>query len=893
MLNYLFAPVTFSASVFLGIIGEIINYVFSLVFALIYNIAKIGMMLIGYSSHVDVRSAWIENSWYKSLALVDFLIVFMVIILALAYALRWNIETYEIKKTLPSVIGGFIAAHFSLLFIRGALDFAEILTNYFMGDSSGENIAMKLMRLCTGVDFDQLNFFMNNFDSSSSSSIGFLQTVPLLAGLALLVPGAGIIAIPILIIWAVLVLIPVILIFGIGLVLLLRKIVLTILIICSPIIIILYFFPPTKSYGQQYITALFQWIFLAPIVLLLLSVATYFGPGTDNKITYLHEVKHLIAYCFDYHSWVAIVHAAPSPSATPITAGNYGAIENFIQGWINWMAGILIMFMALTLPFQMGGIGSQIIKGLGDLVKRGSGYIKNNTAIPEWASNKIATNPNRFVRWLTKIPQELKSNKDMYKAGTEAEDRIKQREIFHDMKQKIKKATDGSTPNKNQEATLKNIDRQMRSLLSDEHKLYEGRSGKNLLDTINKNPEKYKKYLRNEYDSSLTDKEFAEFAGISDALKAKAESLDPNERKYGQQFKDDWLQNHNTDFRGAPKYLEFSHDGALFEAINRYALDNKLNNDEKEGLIKYYTGQSATRPVLRAGTPDSDVALDNIIKGLVDKNDESAYEFQAEINVAPTITGPARDEAIKQEIARLKLDPGTVKISLQHAMNVFQENASEKTVNVFSTQSGRYNTAAMMKIKSFVEQGNYLEASKIASKHGLMGLTNDIKASQTNAMQKQSFVVALDKMIKTNEYLFDPTQQNLNLEQQETRINTDISRNDANAPIYNRAKVALDDYKKTVITLNTHRTDSTHAINIIDPGRSQNLDTIKNNIDAFAADIHANPTHYSDEFINALMPEINTVDRSDIAKQIKSQGSDVKDRIARRLLYLQNPPRTP
>ncbi|MFZ5392332.1 MAG: hypothetical protein ACOZAR_04045 [Patescibacteria group bacterium] len=245
------------------------------------------------SVHTNINSEILFNAWQVSMYIVNILVVFFLIFIAFANALRINIETYEIKKTLPSFVISIVLANLSFLIVKVLLDFSDVLVMGIQGIfKSDVGLAAQLMNITTGIQFEVLKNSAGNPITinglqmvipkiqQDANIIKSLLAASFLAGLIPLItlPGIGVLlTLTFEFLLIMILMIPAFLILILTLICLARNIVLFILIAIMPIIIVLYFFPPTKQHGQKLISEFFQWLFLGPAIYFILGLATLFG----------------------------------------------------------------------------------------------------------------------------------------------------------------------------------------------------------------------------------------------------------------------------------------------------------------------------------------------------------------------------------------------------------------------------------------------------------------------------------------------------------------------------------------------------------------------------------------------------------------------------------------
>lgn len=263
-----------------------LGYILYIPILIAWIMTALSVMALDLSLFTPLKSTTVYDAWEVSIYVVNILSVFIIIFIALANSLRINIETYEIKKTLPNFILSIILANLSFLICKFLLDFSDILLmgikDVFDPDSTGKGFAVLIMQSTMGINFDQFIEYDGirlwypatqdlNMINSWLASLFFAFLISLLTPIGIIV---GIMNLCI----AVLVLmIPALLITFLAIICLARNIVLYILIAIMPIIIVLYFFPPTKSNGQKLLSEFFQWLFLGPAIYFILGLGTLFN----------------------------------------------------------------------------------------------------------------------------------------------------------------------------------------------------------------------------------------------------------------------------------------------------------------------------------------------------------------------------------------------------------------------------------------------------------------------------------------------------------------------------------------------------------------------------------------------------------------------------------------
>ena len=196
------------------------------------------------------KQPWIFSIWKFSISVVDIVIIIILIAISFVNILNINIDTYAIKKTLPTLILGVILANFSLLICRMIVDSSSILISTFAGnpETLGTQLtsALRVSQIGSGV---------------LVAGIG----VGIFGGLA---PGGIMILIGILIMF-----IPVLAIAFLAILLYIRIGVVYLFAAISPLAFMAMSFPPTQNLFRRWWSMFTTWVFMAPIVLFLMRVA--------------------------------------------------------------------------------------------------------------------------------------------------------------------------------------------------------------------------------------------------------------------------------------------------------------------------------------------------------------------------------------------------------------------------------------------------------------------------------------------------------------------------------------------------------------------------------------------------------------------------------------------
>ncbi|MFA4930249.1 MAG: type IV secretion system protein [Patescibacteria group bacterium] len=279
--------------------------------------SKLAANVVENSQYVSLENNQLETGWGYAIFFVNIIAIFVLIAIALANALRLNIETYAIKKTLPALIAGFIIANFSLLLCKALLDVGDLmiveLNTIFGGD-----IINKVLNTTIGIDLsgtntNMLNAFIDRFSSTDLNTIVLavnnIGDEAELAELKLIIN---------LLIAAFFYSLPCLAIIVLAFVSIIRNIILYILIVLAPLGIILLFFPPSKAIGEKWLNYFLTWNFILPIIFFILGLSTIFSPTVDVND------------------------------------------NDFTQTIVSYMSGIFVLLFAIFIPLSLSSFGQQI-----------------------------------------------------------------------------------------------------------------------------------------------------------------------------------------------------------------------------------------------------------------------------------------------------------------------------------------------------------------------------------------------------------------------------------------------------------------------------------------------------------------------------------------------------
>ncbi len=199
------------------------------------------------------KDNWPAQIYAIALNVVNYVIILVLLFLSFTNILHINIDTYGIKKVVPTLVYGVILANFSLLITRLVADVADVLL----------------------VSFSNPGPIIETLSTTVTQAVVIVGSVGLGAGLA---TGGSLLPLAIaalIIIW----LVPFLLLVVLWLLFLVRYYVVLLLAALSPLAFIAIALPMTQSYFKSWWDNLIKWTFMAPIAFFFLYLATVIRPG--------------------------------------------------------------------------------------------------------------------------------------------------------------------------------------------------------------------------------------------------------------------------------------------------------------------------------------------------------------------------------------------------------------------------------------------------------------------------------------------------------------------------------------------------------------------------------------------------------------------------------------
>lgn len=212
------------------------------------------------------RTKWIFEIWNYCLSLVNVIVAGILIFLAFVNILRIQIDTYALKKSLPTLIIAVILANFSMLICRMVVDFSDVLTRTFAGNPA--QLAADLQQA--------LGLFpkAEGIGSEGEATAGAFASLGI-AGLAIVgIFVAPAITLIVLLLGFILGVLPAIAILILAVLLYVRTGIIYALVAISPLAWICMALPATQGLFRQWWGQFARWVFMAPVVFFLLKIAS-------------------------------------------------------------------------------------------------------------------------------------------------------------------------------------------------------------------------------------------------------------------------------------------------------------------------------------------------------------------------------------------------------------------------------------------------------------------------------------------------------------------------------------------------------------------------------------------------------------------------------------------
>lgn len=256
-----------TAGSFFGWIAGGVGYLIGLIAGVAFWIVGLVVTLaLNFNLHItEPGNLIVQSGWSIILNITNLGFVLAIIVIAFATVLRF--ENYAIKKTLWKLIVAALLVNFSLTISNAFINTANDATKFMM-DKSGVNTPLAWASAMGGMfQVQKLLEVDKNFDNKMKGiAEGTLSTFLTVA--ASLVFGA------------VFTFIASITLLTVGILLFVRYVVLSFLLMFSPIIWLAWIFPATKTYWEMWWKKFLKWTFFAPVMMFFMYLALRTMNGT-------------------------------------------------------------------------------------------------------------------------------------------------------------------------------------------------------------------------------------------------------------------------------------------------------------------------------------------------------------------------------------------------------------------------------------------------------------------------------------------------------------------------------------------------------------------------------------------------------------------------------------
>lgn len=245
------------------------------------------------------RYSWAADVWQTMRQMSNILIIVFLFVGALATTLNYNLNTYGVKRIIPSVVQAAIISNFSYVLINALIEVIGITQQGLLGlgvsgSSATDSTWSQLAAPLTSI-LDQIE--PNNQTTAGGLIFGLIAALAVAFAMLLLWVTVGI--------------------------LMLRSVVLSLLICFAPLAILSMALPATQSLWQKWWSEFAKWLFIPLIVCFWLMVA-----GVINGIATLPIYLKLIAMMFAI--WQGV--KAPFSFKPAIMGAAIGAATGYIAG---------------------------------------------------------------------------------------------------------------------------------------------------------------------------------------------------------------------------------------------------------------------------------------------------------------------------------------------------------------------------------------------------------------------------------------------------------------------------------------------------------------------------------------------------------------------------------
>lgn len=282
-----------------GIIVTVVTFIPAFIFFIVAGLANwaIGTVTtIGVIPGAAGTPSFVQVGWEISRNIINGLFVIILVFIGLATILR--LQTYQLQKTLPSLIIIALLVNFSAVLVGFIVDISNIITNVFLSATGS-------MQLQT---FDTIF----SYGKDAINNLSFVEKIAYAVVLAMFF------------------LVSTLVFFVLFLLFFARIIILWLLVVLAPLAFGAYILPATKKYWTQWFSQLVQWSIIGiPIGFFLYLSNTILNLG-GGVIT-----------------------------ASPGLTGDVGFLGGFISSILSPIVGIAVLLFGIALSMQMAPAAAQ------------------------------------------------------------------------------------------------------------------------------------------------------------------------------------------------------------------------------------------------------------------------------------------------------------------------------------------------------------------------------------------------------------------------------------------------------------------------------------------------------------------------------------------------------
>jgi hypothetical protein len=269
-------------------------------------------LLVGHSLHyrlrcsplitgIDEQGNRVTSAYNVAKNLVNFGVLLVLLVIAFANILRIKLDTYAVKKAVPLLLFGVVMANLGMPIIRTIVDFSEVLTATFIGQSSAAGTKTAFVEELISAVYKggvkELGTVINQLSSGGSN--GWPAAMAIVGIASFGVAALGPFAVIVLVGGIFLLLLPALMFFALGLLFVARVYYIVILASASPLAFASLGFEPLrgKIWGWWW-SHFIKWVFMAPATFALfwLGIVFFHSVGSTMDLGTYILILFLVYY---------------------------------------------------------------------------------------------------------------------------------------------------------------------------------------------------------------------------------------------------------------------------------------------------------------------------------------------------------------------------------------------------------------------------------------------------------------------------------------------------------------------------------------------------------------------------------------------------------------------